>query len=587
MNEIHILDNNTIDQIAAGEVVERPSSIVKELVENAIDAGASSVTVSILDSGKTLIQVIDDGCGMSPDDAVLCFERHATSKIASAEDLESVRTYGFRGEALASIAAIAQVTLKTRRISDEIGTAVEVSDSVINSKGPVSCPVGSNFSIRNIFFNVPARRKFLKSDAVEMRNIVQEFLRIALTRPEINLKLVSNGKDLYNLHRTDKLKQRVHDVIGSNAAESLVEISVDTSVVKLRGYIGNPQDAVKRQANQFFFVNKRYFRSPYFNKAVCQPYEKLIPQENSPAYFLYLEVDPTSVDVNIHPAKTEVKFEEESVIYEIISACVREGLGKNAFTPSIEFDTSEMPDIPAFNPSSIPSGSAPRDFRNPSTGYEALFNPFERNGSERLLSEEAGNSLFVDKLEAVPVADLIVIQKKYIITPVKSGVMLINILRARTRVYYERFLEKVSENQPVTQQTLFPVNIRMDDVDRRILLEQPDLLEMMGFDIRDFGGGSVVVYGMPEGYSLDEESVRQSIADLVSALRDDEAIGDYRQILAAKMAESAARAGINQFKNSEAQMLVDQLFACREPSLTPDGRKCMTIVKTEELDKLI
>jgi len=511
-----------------------------------------------------------------------------------AEDLERIMTYGFRGEALASIAAVAEVTLQTRKAGDQVGTRVEVAASSVLSQEECACPEGTSFSVRNLFYNVPARRKFLKSDAVEMRNIVQEFLRIALTRPSISFKLTANGKEMYNLRKASNLKQRIHDVYGMNMSNELVEISVNTSVVNIRGFIGNPKDALKRQGNQYLFVNDRYFRSPFFNKAVCRPYENLIPDGSSPAYFIYLDVDPGKTDVNIHPAKTEIKFEDESVIFEILLACVKEGLGKNDFTPSIDFDMAGAPEIPAYNPN---SGSSGRSYSyspvQPKIGFDPLFNPFDedafRHNEERFEhQQEQAPRLFSDNnTDCDSSSGTLMIGHKFIVVPVKSGMMLINIRRARERVFYEKYMECIGEDQPISQQTLFPVTIQLSAEDHITLLEQPDLLEKMGFDIRDFGSDSIVVYGLPEGYSSSEYDVRRCIDDLVAALRDDTAMDDYRHTLAAKMAESAAASGIAEFKRSEAQLLVDKLFACREPSTTPDGHKCMAIVSLEELDKLI
>lgn len=583
---LQVLPQNIANLIAAGEVVSRPASVVKELVENAVDAGARNVSVSVVDSGRTLIQVADDGGGMTRDEALLCFERHATSKIAAVEDLENIVSYGFRGEALASIAAVAQVTLQTRRQEDEVGTKVEVEDSKIVSSEEVSCSAGTRFSVRNLFYNVPARRKFLKSDAAEMRNVVQEFLRVALTRPSLAFKLSSNGKEVYNLRSCGNVKQRILDIYGMNMTRDLVEISVDTSVVKVRGYVGNPKDALKRQGNQFLFVNGRFFRSAFFNKAVCKPYEKLIPQETSPAYFIYLETAPDNIDVNIHPAKTEIKFQDEPIVFDILSACVREALGKNDFTPSIDFDMQGAPEIPVFNS----GGSSSRDYsysvRQPEIDFDPLFNPFNDTGFER--SSMEGGSIF-EESETVSPSDcgVIMIGRKYIAAAARTGLMLINIRRARQRIFYEKYMECVGERQPVRQQTLFPVTLELSGEDKMTLLEQPELTENMGFDIRDFGSSSVVVYGLPDGFSPDEADVRHHIDDLIAALRDDSPICDYRQAIAAKMAESAASAGLCQFSQAEAQLLVDTLLSCREPSMTPDGHKCMTIIKTEELDKLI
>lgn len=574
---LKVLPQNISNLIAAGEVVSRPSAVVKELMENAVDAGATSISVSVLDAGKTLIQVIDDGCGMSADDAVLCFERHATSKIDSAEDLESISTYGFRGEALPSIAAIAEVTLKTRRPQDEAATKVEAAASRIVSTETVAAPVGTSIAVRNIFYNVPARRKFLKSDNVELRNIVQEFTRIALVRTGLALKLTASGKEIYNLKPAQNVKQRIRDLFGMNVSNELVPIKVDTTVVNVSGFIGNPEEAVKRQGNQYFFVNGRYFRSPLFNKAVCKPYENLIAADSAPAYFIFLESEPEKVDVNIHPSKTEVKFEDEPVIFEILMAGVRESLGKNDFTPSIDFDMKGAPEIPIFQ---MPGeqGQNFRPVQQPSIGYDPLFNPFNETRFEN-----AG--LFCEEPSAAPQADIMVVQKKYVITPVRSGLMVVNILRARERIFFEKYLQKIVEDLPVSQQTLFPVTVNLSPEDHLTLLQQPDLLSRLGFDIRDFGGNSVVVYGLPENYPTDEPSVRGSIDELLAALKDDTATDDTRTLLAARMAESAAKRASEPVGKEAAQLLVDSLFACREPNLTPDGHKCVTILTTEELDK--
>jgi DNA mismatch repair protein MutL len=590
---LQVLPQNISNLIAAGEVVSRPASVVKELVENAVDAGAKSVVVSVLDAGKTLIQVIDDGCGMSPADAVLCFERHATSKIATAEDLQRIVTYGFRGEALASIAAVAEVTLRTRRPEDEIGTMVEISGTQPARTQPVAAPSGTHFAIRNLFYNVPARRKFLKSDNAELRAIIQEFLRIALIRPEVAFKLTSNGKEIHNLRPASTRKKRILDIYGMNLAKELVEVIVDTSLVRISGYVGNPEDARKSTGNQFFFVNGRYFRSPFFHKAVCKPYEKLLPDDYTPAYFLFLETEPERVDVNIHPAKTEVKFEDEGMIFEILVAAVREALGKNDFTPSIDFDMKGAPDIPVFSPHDRHGA----DYRPPRIDYSPLFNPFDTPdipdapaaptfpvegpsvpptpGYGRLFEEESTAAL----------NSLIVLQRKYIVTPVKSGMMVIDIRRARQRIFYERYLEKMAERQPVRQQSLFPVTVQLSAEDCLTLLGQPDLLASLGFDIQDFGGNTVVVNALPEGYPTSEEEVRRCIDKLLAALRDDTSLEDQHHLMAASMAASAAACGAESLNATEAQLLVDRLFACREPKLTPDGHRTLTLITLEELEK--
>ncbi len=590
---LQVLPQNISNLIAAGEVVSRPASVVKELVENAVDAGAKSVVVSVLDAGKTLIQVIDDGCGMSPDDAVLCFERHATSKIATAEDLQRIVTYGFRGEALASIAAVAEVTLRTRRPEDEIGMMVEISGTQPARRQPVAAPSGTHFAIRNLFYNVPARRKFLKSDNAELRAIIQEFLRIALIRPEVAFKLTSNGKEIHNLRPAATRKKRILDIYGMNLAKELVEVNVDTSLVRVSGYVGNPEDARKSTGNQFFFVNGRYFRSPFFHKAVCKPYEKLLPDDYTPAYFLFLETEPERVDVNIHPAKTEVKFEDEGMIFEILVAAVREALGKNDFTPSIDFDMKGAPDIPVFSP----RDSNGAGYRPPRMDYSPLFNPFdtpseplpselpELGATEPALPPTPGYGRLFEEESSAALSSLIVLQRKYIVTPVKSGMMVIDIRRARQRIFYERYLEKMAERQPVRQQSLFPVTVQLSAEDCLTLLGQPDLLARLGFDIQDFGGNTVVVNALPEGYPTSEEEVRRCIDQLIAALRDDTSLEDQHHLMAASMAASAAACGAESLNATEAQLLVDRLFACREPKLTPDGRRTLTLITLEELEK--
>lgn len=597
---LQVLPQSLSNLIAAGEVVGRPASVVKELMENAVDAGARSISVTVTDAGKTLIQVIDDGCGMTSGDAVLCFERHATSKIAEPEDLQRILTYGFRGEALASIAAVAEVTLRTRREEDEVGTQVEISESKPPRVQPVACPKGSSFAVRNLFFNVPARRKFLKSDNAELRAVIQEFLRIALIRPELSFKLISNGREIHNLRPASTRKKRILDLFGMNLAKELVEVKVDTSLVQISGYIGNPEDARKSSGNQFFFVNGRYFRSPFFHKAVCRPYEKLVPEDCAPAYFLFLETRPERVDVNIHPAKTEVKFEDEGMLFEILMAAVRESLGKNDFTPSIDFDMKGAPDFPVFTPSPAQKDSSENWHRPPKMDYSPLFNPFDETpvpfptfpdacpdspavpAPERAGQAPVQGYLFED---AVPQHNLLVLQRRYVVTPVKSGLMVIDIRRARERIYYERYLEKIAEQQPVRQQTLFPVTVTLSAEDYLAVLEQPDLTARLGFDIQDFGGSTVVVNALPEGYPTDETQVRRCLDGLIAALKDDTSLEDQSHLMAAKMAESAAASGGGSLNASEAQSLVDALFACREPKLTPDGRRCMTIVTLEELEK--
>uniref|UniRef100_UPI004025601B DNA mismatch repair endonuclease MutL n=1 Tax=Candidatus Cryptobacteroides bacterium TaxID=3085639 RepID=UPI004025601B len=672
--------------IAAGEVVQRPSSVVKELGENAVDAGATQVTVILSDAGRTLIQVIDNGCGMTPDQAVLCFERHATSKIATADDLLDITTFGFRGEALASIAAVAEVTLKTRRAEDEVGCQVVYDDSKHVSTDEISTPAGSNFAVRNLFYNIPARRKFLKSDNVEMKHVVEEFVHVALTRSNIGFTLIHNGKNVYVLKPAKSLKFRIQDLLGSYVVSQVVDISADTSVVNVRGYVGRPDQAKKTLGNQYFFVNGRYFRSPYLHKAVMNAYENMLPQGATPAYFIYLEVDPHKLDVNISPTKTEVKFEDDSVIFQTLYACVKESLGRNSFGASIDFDTKDMAEIPAFSNDfdkfrpevSMPDVSLDNEynpFDNPDGGHEpsetGFGSPMPTGGNDRIpsgmtgsddmqgwipsgmtggmpggslgaasggdmpmpaglqmpvhktsvdfpmpdytgasdpnfgMTEDIGSGanyyesaaskyvdkrddygkLFEDRMAAMP--SLILIQKKYIATTVKSGMLLINIRRALERIMYERFLKALSGGEHVTQQALFPVQVPVGVENRLIFDEHSALLKSLGFDIAPFGNDTIVVNGMPEGFQVDQNSVEEAMAEVLIALSDNHTAlpGMMESAMAEKFAKMAASEGKPIETVSAAKSLMDSLFACSNSEYTSNGRKIMTIMTIDDIEK--
>ena len=608
--------------IAAGEVVQRPASVVKELVENAVDAGADQVTVVIQDAGRTLIQVIDNGCGMSPDQAVLCFERHATSKLHTPDDLQNILTFGFRGEALASIAAVAEVTLKTRREEDEVGCQVDFADSRHLATDEVATPRGANFSVRNLFYNVPARRKFLKSDSVEFKHIVSEFIRVVLTRPDIGFTLTHNGKDVYVLRPAKSLKFRIQDVLGAGVANDIVDVSAETSVVSVRGFVGRPDSAKKGLGNQYLFVNGRYFRSPYLHKAVMKAYENLIPEGVTPSYFLYLDIDPQSVDVNIHPTKTEIKFEDDSVVFQIIFACIKECLGKNSFGNAIEFDNVGIPDIPVFR----------RDFEEfrpvsePKTVTDPMFNPFDNDGfpSEQSPytnsfgggssvfaaeepsfdgwnSQETGyhqtgtghyvdrrddyGKLFEDKLS--PMKTLLVLQSRYIVTSAHSGMMAINISRAMERIMYDRFLTALSKNEHVTQTSLFPVTVWVGVENMCLFEEHSHLLKSLGFDISPFGNDTIVVNGVPEGYSVEAGKVQTMVGDLLLVLSEDHRA--LPEMMTANMASRLARIGSLNGESvtnpAEAQRLIDRLFECENPEYTSTGKRIVTIISIDEIEK--
>ena len=587
---LKVLPENLSNLIAAGEVVARPASVVKELMENAVDAGAKTVTVSVTDAGRTLIQVIDDGCGMTPEEASLCFERHATSKISEAADLEHITTFGFRGEALPSIAAVAEVTLKTRRPEDTVGTEVVMAASKPVSAGPVSAPSGTNIAVRNLFYNVPARRKFLKSDNTELRAVIQEFLRVALTRPELALRLISGGKDIYNLRAVGSHKQRIQDIFGRELTAELAEVGEETSVVTVRGYVGAPEAARKTAGNQFLFINGRYFRSAYLHKAVCRPYEKLIPEGYTPTYFLWLETEPDKVDVNIHPAKTEVKFAEEQMVFEMLAAVVREGLGRNAMMPAIDFDMKGAPEIPTLQ-STVSRGGyvAP-----PKIDFNPLFDPFKAPQQPDFLQVEEpqpyGRSGMPQLFEDGPAFAedaFILLRGKYIVTKTEQGLLAVHIGRARERIFYERYLERIAERMPVAQQTLFPVSLQRTPDEVLTLEEEAATLVDLGFDIRSLGGGTLVVNALPEGYPTDPEGVAKAIDELIAALRDETLSDDYRTFLAGKMARSAAAAGAATITRQGAQDLLAQLFQCRQSQRTADGRKVSVLLTLEDLDKLL
>ena len=611
--------------IAAGEVVQRPASVVKELVENAVDAGADQITVVIQDAGRTLIQVIDNGCGMSPDQAVLCFERHATSKLQTAEDLHNILTFGFRGEALASIAAVAEVTLKTRREEDEVGCQVDFADSQHLATNETATPRGANFSVRNLFYNVPARRKFLKSDSVEFKHIVTEFIRVALTRPDIGFTLTHNGKDVYVLRPAMSLKFRIQDVLGAAVANEVVDVQAQTSVVSVSGFVGRPASAKKTLGNQYLFVNGRYFRSPYLHKAVMKAYENLIPEGATPTYLLYLEIDPQAIDVNIHPTKTEIKFEDDSFVFQIVYACIKEALGRNSFGESIDFEREGLPEIPALSR----NFDEFRPISELPTNVDPTFNPFENDGfpSEKspytnsfgsnqdgslnfpqmensweepersFTSEHHFNTaryverrddygkLFEDKL--APTKSLLVIQGKYILTASRSGLMMINIRRAMEMIMYDRFLEALSQNSHVTQTSLFPVTVQVGVENMCLFEEHAKMLSALGFDIAPFGNDTIVVNGVPEGYSAETGKVQSMVGDLLLVLSEDHSA--LHEMMTANMAARLARLGAfnsDSVTNPvEAQRLMDTLFACPNPEYTNAGKKIIHILSTEDIDK--
>lgn len=633
--ELRILPGNIANMIAAGEVVQRPASAVKELVENAVDAGAEQISVIIKDSGRTLIQVIDNGKGMNPDDAVLCFERHATSKIATAEDLEDITTFGFRGEALASIAAVAEVTLKTRTEDEEVGCQVEFAASVHNSTTEIATPKGTNIAVRNLFYNVPARRKFLKSDNVEFKHIVEEFTKVALTRPEIGFSLSHNGKDVFVLKPAKSLKYRIMDLLGASVTGDVVDVCADTSVVSLRGFVGRPDTARKTLGNQFFFVNGRYFRSPYLHKAVMKAYEGMIADGVTPSYFIYLEVDPHSVDVNISPTKSEVKFEDDSFIFQVVYASVKEVLGKNAFAGGIDFSNPEANDMPVlgshfseYQPESIPqvavdggynpfdpvtsAGSATDEYgavgRGASTGSATeLGGPANEFGGPAGKGygsatgwKDSGNERFgqyVDRREdygklfeekTLPVTQTIILGGKYIVAPARDGLMIVNVRRARERILYDRALAALTKNEHVTQANMFPVKVEVGAANRAVFDDKAELLARLGFDISPFGTDTIVVNGVPEGYSCEAGKIQTMVSDLLLILSDDSS--SLPGVMEAAMAEKIALLGASSCdplaSPMEARHLLDTLLSSSNPELTGNGKRIMAIMTSAQVEKL-
>ena len=585
--------------------MQRPASVVKELVENAVDAHATQITVSVTDAGRTLIQVTDNGCGMSPDDAVVCFERHATSKISSAEDLGSILTYGFRGEALASIAAVAEVTLRTRTADAPTGCQVVFDDSRHVSTEEIACPCGTTFAVRNLFYNVPARRKFLKSDNVELKHIIEEFTRVALIHPETGFTLTHNGKDIFVLRPAKSEKFRIRDLLGAQAVDAVVDISADTSVVGVNGYVCRPDLARKTTGNQFFFVNGRYFRSPYLHKAVMKAYEGLVADGAVPSYFIFLSTDPHSVDVNIHPTKTEIKFEDDSVIFQVLYACVKEALGRNSFGSAIDFDVKDAPEIPVFGSSfdrfhpeiSIPEMGSDPDYdpfaemhaagqEAPAAGYAPkspqAYAPHYGEYADAGRDEGTGK-LFEDR--TLPSTAVIILDGRYIVTKARSGLLMVNVSRARERILYERFLKAVSANAHVSQMPLFPVQVTVGAENRLIFEEHSELLSSLGFDISPFGTDTIVVNGVPEGYSCDQSRVEALMADVLLALDGDHSslASKMDSAMAAKFARMGSTGSVS--SSQEAQKLIDSLFSCSEPEITPGGNRTMNIILLDEIDR--
>ena len=628
---IHLLPDSVANQIAAGEVVQRPSSVIKELVENSIDAGATQVQVIVEDAGKSLVQVIDNGKGMSETDARLAFERHATSKISEAKDLFALRTMGFRGEALASIAAVAQVELRTRAADKDLGVSIIIEGSRVVDQQPVNCPVGANFAVKNLFFNIPARRKFLKSNQTELSNILTEFERIALAHPETSFSLHSGGAAMMNLP-AGNFKQRILGVFGKRLEAKLIPVEVKTTLINISGFVGVPSASRRKNAQQFFFVNGRYMRHPYFAKAVQTAYERLIPDGEQVPFFLNLEVAPEKIDVNIHPTKTEIKFEDETPIWQILLAAVREALGKHGVVPSLEFNTEGRPDIPVFTPGG-------NDVPAPQIEVNPDYNPFATSPS--YLSGKGGGAggssytynnksavdrhwqnayaaAFPDKKETdfgdlpdlpadqdAPAAqmfqslpseeqgemkksetDYFQFRGQYIITPVKSGLMLIDQHRAHVRILYDRFMARFADKPSVTQRLLFPQRLTLPPSEAVAFEKMMQDLQSVGFEVSSLGGGDFSVLGTPAGTEgLDASELLQDILQETLDGKSDAADG-IRHRIALTLARRAAMPVGEYLSGAEMSALVDQLFSTGTPNFTPDGQTVLVILAVENIEKL-
>ncbi|MBI5009445.1 MAG: DNA mismatch repair endonuclease MutL [Bacteroidia bacterium] len=595
---IKLLPDSVANQIAAGEVIQRPASIVKELMENAVDAGAGNIRVIIKDSGKTLVQIIDDGSGMSETDARLSFERHATSKITSAQDLFAIRTKGFRGEALASIAAVAMVELRTRKKENETGTLIIINGSRVESQEPCSCPAGSSFSVKNLFFNIPARRKFLKSDNTEMRHIVNEFQKIVLAHPDIKFSLYHNDSEVYNLI-SGNLRQRIAGVFGKQINQELITIDTETTLVSLKGFIGKPETARRTYGEQFFFVNNRFMKHPYFHKAVAEAYQNILPAEAIPSYFIFMEADPASIDVNIHPTKTEIKFEDERAIWQILMASVREALGRFNIVPSIDFENEALVDIPIKSSSSglpempvikVNTEFNPFDNEVPESGRQSYFDRFERDKSdnwEKLYpafnKDEAVNRQSEKISETA--RKFFHIKGKYLVCPVISGLMLIDQKRAHERILFEKYTDCLTSGESASQVDLFPVTLEMNPSDLLLIREIEDELILLGFRFQYPDNKSLTINGRPSGTgNFNTIEMIEIILEDYKNSQSDPSSGAKEKVAAAMASASAIPYG-KTLSAGEMENLFDTLFACRAQNYSPKGKPVITIITLEELDK--
>lgn len=610
---IHLLPDSVANQIAAGEVIQRPASVVKELVENAIDAAATVIVVNVKDAGRTLIQVTDNGKGMSPADARMSFERHATSKINDANDLFSIRTMGFRGEALASIASVAEVELRSRQKGEELGTYLHILGSALQKQQTDQCPEGSNFAVKNLFFNVPARRKFLKSNSYELKNIITEIQRVALANPELAISFFHNQSAVYELP-AENVRKRIVGLFGKSINQSLTPVEVETSLVKLSGFIGQPKFAKKSFGEQFFFVNGRFMKHPFFHRAVMHAYERILPPDAIPSYFLYLEVDPATIDINIHPTKTEIKFEDEQVVWQIINACIREAIGKYNLMPTIDFDQSGSIDIPLppergssivppeieidrhYNPFQQQSEHWQHHERSAGTNnrWEQLYQGLERQDGDNFsidnLPEKMGSSqatLPMEEGKIFPSSGFLQLKNRYILTPVKSGLMVIDQREAHARILFENFMQSFTSHLSASQRQLFPPVLQLNPADAEILNALKDELHELGFEIRPEADYHFYIDGTPGALShLDAKDLVERVIESFQH-RPVDLMDEIKAQLALVLAQSSAVTYGVPLKQEEMSSLFNQLFACNAPAFSPSGKRIIAIIELSEIENLL
>jgi DNA mismatch repair protein MutL len=599
---IKIFPDSVANQIAAGEVIQRPASVVKELLENSIDAGATEISLIVKDAGRTLIQVTDNGIGMSETDVRLSFERHATSKIKESKDLFSIRTMGFRGEALASIAAISQVEIKTKRKEDTLGTSVKIDASKFIKQEECNCNDGTTISVKNIFFNVPARRNFLKSDQVEVNHIIEEFQRVAIAFTEVAFTFYHNGNELFHLQEKSTLKQRISSLFGKQYNERLIPVEQSTEYIKINGFIGKPEFAKKNRGEQYFFINNRFIKHSYLNHALINAYFELIPTTTYPSYFIFFEIDPKAIDINIHPTKTEIKFQDEKMIYAVLFSSVKQSLGKFNISPTIDFEVERSFDLPHSYKDKI--ASPPQIKINPDYNpfdkgiartFEKKETPLEKINKEnweKLYSQQPTESkqqqIISPGWDSSPALlsnkNVIQINEKYIISRIKSGVIIINQQSANERIFYEHFLKLQENKTSDIQQQLFPQQIELSAKDAKILKDIKTEIEILGFDINEFGQNTFVINGIPADLNIENinEFIESCIESYSYAMNEIDM--DKKTNIALSMAKSISKKLNKQLDEEEILSIIDRLFECKVPNITPDGKKIFTVITFDEIE---